>query len=382
LTNPSPLRPRHVHRIEGLQICRAIAVLLVGWLHVDQATRAAQAAVTLNVVRAGNIGMFGVDIFFVISGFILGSTALRAASGEPRVEAYDFIARRILRIFPIYWIVILFPLFRELHQHRLTGLTFLDYWLLLPGFSYPETQLIIGLAWTLIFEMVFYYVMAIFMRFTLRHAVRNTIAALIVLVAVGVIVDIRRPILNILMNPILLEFVFGGFAALAFQKLGRRRAAGIVTLIAGLIIIGTVMIHTTYNVALEQNVLAGHNILPRVGTWGIGAWLLVSGVVFWGPHVKSKLGKVLVALGNGSYSIYLTSAISIELITRIMGKASTKSVIEGPIQLRELVAVMCLVMIGMLFYWMIERPLGKRLNATYSLIKQRANGPLRQIVEV
>jgi exopolysaccharide production protein ExoZ len=382
LTTLSPLRPRHANQIEGLQICRAIAVLLVGWLHVDQVTRPLQAF-TLNVVRAGNVGMFGVDIFFVISGFILGSTALRAASGMPRVEAYDFIARRILRIFPIYWIVILFPLFRELRLHKLTGLKFLDYWLLLPGFSYPRTQLIIGLAWTLIFEMVFYCVMAIFMRFTLRYAVRNTIAALVVLVAAGVIVDIRRPMLNILMNPILLEFVLGGLSALAFQRFGQRRAAGIGILIAGLTTIGAVTIHTTYNVALEQNVLAGLGILPRVGTWGIGAWLLVSGVVFWGPQVRSRAGKVLVAVGNGSYSIYLTSAISIELITRIMWKVSTKPVTEGAILLREAVAVLCLVMIGMVFYWLVERPVGKRLNATYSSIfRQRGSRPLRQIVEV
>jgi exopolysaccharide production protein ExoZ len=371
-----------MHRIDGLQICRAIAVLLVGWLHIDQVSRPLEA-VTLNVTRACNVGMFGVDIFFVISGFILGSTALRAASGEPRVEAYDFIARRILRIFPIYWIVILFPLFRELRVHKLTGWKFLDYWFLLPGFSYPGTQLIIGLAWTLIFEMVFYSVMTIFMRFTLRHAARNTIAALVVLVAAGVIVDIRRPLLNILMNPILLEFVLGGLSALAFERFGQRRTAGIGILIAGLIVIGAVTIHTTYNVALEQNVLAGLGILPRVATWGIGAWLLVSGVVFWGPQVRSRLGKVLVAVGNGSYSIYLTSVISIELINRVMSKVSTRSVTEGSILLREVVAVVCLIVIGMLFYWLIERPLGKRLNAIYSLIfKQRVSRPLRQIVEV
>jgi exopolysaccharide production protein ExoZ len=370
-----------MHRIDGLQICRAIAVLLVGWLHIDQVSRPLQA-VTSNVMRAGNVGMFGVDIFFVISGFILGSTALRAASGEPRVEASDFIARRILRIFPIYWIVILFPLFRELRQHRLTGLKFLDYWFLLPGFSYPKTHLIIGLAWTLIFEMAFYYVMAIFMRFTLRHAVRNTIASLIVLVTVGMSLDIRRPLLNILMNPILLEFVLGGLSALAFQRFGRRRIVGIVTLIAGLIVIGTVTIYTTYNVALEQNVLAGIGILPRVGTWGIGAWLLVSGVVFWGPEVRSRPGKILVAVGNGSYSIYLTSVISIELISRIILKASAKSVTGGAIAVREVIAIVCLVTVGMLFYWVVERPLGKRLNAAYRLIfKQRGSHPLRQTVE-
>jgi exopolysaccharide production protein ExoZ len=320
----------------------------------------------------GNLGMFGVDIFFVISGFILGSTALRAAQGDPRVEAYDFMARRILRIFPIYWIVILFPLFRKIRLHDLTGFQFLDYWFLLPGVSSLEPQLILGLAWTLIFELVFYSVMALFMRFNLRHAVRNTIVALLILVVAGEIFGIRRPVLIIAWNPILLEFVLGVVTAIAFQKLGRHQAAGVGILAGGLIATGVLAVRTTYNVALAQNVLTGHGVSPRVATWGIAAWLLVSGVVFWGPQVKSGLGKVLVAIGDGSYSIYLTSAVSVEMIARLLAHVPPEQVTEGSILLREVVSVSAVSIAGMIFYWLIERPLGKRLHDGYrSMLKLR-----------
>jgi exopolysaccharide production protein ExoZ len=386
LTNLVFPKHRQLRQIEGLQVWRAIAVLLVAWLHIDQVVRLDQVVhlsqtATVNLVRACNLGMFGVDIFFVISGFILGSTALRAATGEPRAESIDFIARRILRIFPIYWIVILFPLFRSFRLHKLTGYNFLDYWFLLPGISYPETQLIIGIGWTLIFEMVFYYVMTIFMRLSLRHAVRNAMAALILLVATGIIVDIRRPVLIILMNPILLEFVLGNLTALAFNTFGKHRTAGIGILVGGVIVTCVLTYRITYDAAIEHDILLGVNALSRVATWGIAAWLLVSGVVFWGPQVRSRVGKTLVTLGNGSYSIYLTSAVSIEMVIRFMARMPMAPAIRGYVLLQDGIDLILVVLIGMVFHWMIERPLGKQLNGAYSsLVKRRSARAFHKVV--
>ena len=353
------------HQIEGLQIWRAIAVLLVATLHLTQTMGGSGS---LAMVRFGNLGMFGVDIFFVISGFILGLTALRAASGDPRFESLHFIARRMLRILPIYWIVILFPLTRWLRSGEVSGLTFLDFWFLLPGLSYPRVHLIIGLAWTLIFEMFFYYVLTVFLRITIRDAVRNTIAALVLLVVAGQFLGIRRSGVVIVMNPILLEFVMGNITALGFQRFGRQLKAGVAMLVAGVIAAGLVTFYTTTNVALEQNVLLGADMLPRVGTWGVAAWLLVSGVVFWGPQVRSRLGKILVAVGNGSYSIYLTSAMSTEMISRLIAWLPIGFLRSGPLVLREGIALVFVVLTGMVCFWFVETPLLRWLNGRYKLI--------------
>jgi exopolysaccharide production protein ExoZ len=352
------------HQIEGLQIWRAIAVILVATLHLTQTMGGSGS---LAMVRFGNLGMFGVDIFFVISGFILGLTALRAASGDPRFESLHFIARRMLRILPIYWIVILFPLTRWLRSGEVSGLTFLDFWLLLPGLSYPRVHLIIGLAWTLIFEMFFYYVLTVFLRITIRDAVRNTIAALVLLVVAGQFLGIRRSGVVIVMNPILLEFVMGNITALGFQRFGRQLKAGVAMLVAGVIAAGLVTFYTTTNVALEQNVLLGAGMLPRVGTWGVAAWLLVSGVVFWGPQVRSRLGKILVAVGNGSYSIYLTSAMSTEMISRLIAWIPIGFLRSGPLVWREGIALVFVILTGMMCFWFVETPLLRWLNGRYKL---------------
>jgi len=367
------------HQIEGLQIWRAIAVILVTAGHVAQI---GGVSANLAMVRFGNLSMFGVDVFFVISGFILGLTALRAASGDPRFESLHFLARRILRIFPLYWIVILFPLTRWLRWHGFSGFTLLDFWFLLPGLSYPQANLVIGLAWTLIFEMVFYYVMTVFLRITIRHAVRNTIAALVLLVVAGRIVGIARPVFVIVMNPILLEFVMGNLTALGLQRFGRNRRAGIVMLVAGVVATGLVSFYVTKNDALEQSVLQGLDMIPRVRTWGVAAWLLVSGVVFWGPQVRSRLGRALVAVGNGSYSIYLTSAVSTEMISRLIARIPIEGLRNGPFPLRAGTVFVFVIVTGMVCFWFVETPLLKWLNGRYTSISRRRVVPTTPVVGV
>jgi exopolysaccharide production protein ExoZ len=362
---PSTVQLLKTHQIEGLQIWRAIAVVLVAALHVRQLMG---GSYTVDAIRFGNLGMFGVDIFFVISGFILGRAALRAESGEPRFESLNFIARRLLRIFPLYWIVILFPVLRWFRTNGVSGFSFADSWFLLPALSYPRIHLIIGVAWTLIFEMVFYYVITVFLRITIRHAVRNTVAALVLLVAAGRFLGVARPGIVIVMNPILLEFVMGNISALGLQRFGRQRRAGIAMLVAGVIAVGLLTFFVTTNVAVEQNVLGGVDLLSRVGTWGVAAWLLVSGVVFWGPPVRSRLGKLLVEVGNGSYSIYLTSAITTEMIARLMSWLPVEFLRSGPVLLREGIALVCVILCGMVCYWLVEKPLLRWLNSRYSSI--------------
>jgi exopolysaccharide production protein ExoZ len=264
------------------------------------------------------LGCSALTSFLSSADLILGLTALRVESGDPGFESLNFIARRILRIFPLYWIVILFPLTRWLRSNDLFGFSFADSWFLLPCLAYPRIRLITGQAWTLIFEMIFYYVMTVFLRLSIRYAVRNTIVALVLLVVAGQFVGFSRPGLLIVMNPILLEFVMGAITALAFHRFGRVRMAGFTMLVAGVLAVGLLTFYVRTNVALLQNVLRGVNLLPRVVSWGIAAWMLVSGVVFWGPHVRSRLSKLLVEVGNGSYSIYLTSAIATEIISRLM----------------------------------------------------------------
>src|SRR5260370_34447874 len=101
--------PSNTGQIDGLQILRAVAVLLVAWLH------AGQILGDWRVVELPHFAAFGIDIFFVISGFIMSSILLRTRRAPGVHAAWAFMKRRLIRIFPIYCLFAILNSIRLLH---------------------------------------------------------------------------------------------------------------------------------------------------------------------------------------------------------------------------------------------------------------------------
>jgi len=98
-TTTTAAEPRHLPILDGL---RGIAVLLVLW---DHAPRALFPEWLREVGRLRNTGNFGVDLFFVLSGFLI--TRILLAGREAGVPVRYFLLRRACRIFPIYYLLLL-----------------------------------------------------------------------------------------------------------------------------------------------------------------------------------------------------------------------------------------------------------------------------------
>jgi peptidoglycan/LPS O-acetylase OafA/YrhL len=89
--------------LPGLDGVRGLAILMVMVTHfVGKATT--QTPVQRLVVKAAGYGQLGVDLFFVLSGFLITGLLLRA-KGQPNYFR-NFYARRTLRIFPLYYAVL------------------------------------------------------------------------------------------------------------------------------------------------------------------------------------------------------------------------------------------------------------------------------------
>src|SRR5215468_1189723 len=96
-------RVRLTGHLAGLDGVRGLAILMVVANHlVGDATPLTYAQHL--VVKTARYGMIGVDLFFVLSGFLITGLLLEA-KGEPRYFA-NFYARRTLRIFPLYYAVL------------------------------------------------------------------------------------------------------------------------------------------------------------------------------------------------------------------------------------------------------------------------------------
>src|SRR5262249_46750691 len=189
----------------SIQALRAIAALLVLWGH---AINAVNLEVTADFPPL--YGPFGVDLFFVISGFVMVYSSERLF-GEPRASI-KFFARRLARVVPLYW-----------------AATATLVWFVVP---YASTKAVLGslffaphipseapllfVGWILIFEMFFYTIFAIALLTKRRIAVvASTSVALISFVALGPgsAAGNWAPPTSIsiasLSDPISLEFVFG-----------------------------------------------------------------------------------------------------------------------------------------------------------------------------
>ena len=151
------------NRIKELDGLRGLAVALVMALHIfKRASYFTEHPVLLAISNLTNVGWVGVDIFFTLSGFLITSILLKAKT-EPHYFK-NFYMRRVLRIFPLYYVAIaLVLLFAPKVEPEFTGqlnialpimLIYQQNWAMLFK-DFHMTQYL-GITWSLAIEEQFY----------------------------------------------------------------------------------------------------------------------------------------------------------------------------------------------------------------------------------
>jgi exopolysaccharide production protein ExoZ len=366
LPMPSPVR-----QIDGLQILRFVAVLLVIWLHGSE-------EISMDGGRSmPNLGVFGIDIFFVISGFIISTVAARSSRPAGPGAAWSFLLRRLIRIFPLYWIVFAADAVRRFHSHPSGLRPYAANFFLLPFPAYPHDVLMTGISWTLVFELFFYAVLSMILLVTVRRSVYSIIVILASFILVGCFIDIRRAGLIVFCNPLLLEFLFGCVLALLYNRFGCNRRVGIGMVIAGCVAAISFQVFGPFSATGLQMVLLNALVFTRVFTWGLAAVLIVGGVIFWSPTTGGGWARSAVLLGNASYSTYLIAALDQEFAFRLMGMVThTRAYPSFAASLAaHLVLVGLSLGTGLLVYYAVERPVLRYLNGFYRSWTAARAGP-------
>ncbi|HZD90788.1 MAG TPA: acyltransferase [Pseudolabrys sp.] len=140
--------PGDRHRILGIEVCRGVAAILVILYHVSRHVDSAYKAPLLKSVL--QFGHAGVDLFFVISGFIILYVHYDDVGNPKQLARY--IRRRLTRIFPTYWVALALTIAMMFHHGVFTAADLFWSAFLLPS----DRPLILGIAWTLRFEILFY----------------------------------------------------------------------------------------------------------------------------------------------------------------------------------------------------------------------------------
>src|SRR5260370_42714369 len=184
--------------IWSLQILRFIAALMVVYAHAASIALAATGSIGIIQHDLAVIGVAGVDIFFVLSGVVIAKTA-------PGMTSTQFAWRRIRRILPIY-LVACVPLLIAT-----TGLGWRDVvsTLLLWPATDVMTAPVLPVAWTLSFEMLFYFSAALILHD------RRWLYALGCLYGMALALRPLSPVFQFLGNPLAVEFLIGVVLAYA-----------------------------------------------------------------------------------------------------------------------------------------------------------------------
>lgn len=310
--------------ISNLQSLRAFAAISVVFFHIIGAAKSYNIPTSL-LSMFSKWGAYGVDIFFVISGFIMLYTQIKN-----KRSFLDFYRSRLIRIVPAYWFLTTVVIFifialphilRELiitPKSALSSYFFISQFL---GLEFP----IVYVGWTLEWEMLFYVIFGIGLLFnSWRYAYTFIFVALTIAAFV-------------LSNPIVLEFLAGMLIAYFYNKDLLNKKIGGVSLAIGLSMLLLSMVPTS--------ILSDLN---RVIKWGIPSFFIVLGAV----SSKQISMKPLTSLGNASYSIYLVQIISIPLFYKVI--TTMKFSING-----DIASLLCLifsVIAGVAMYTTVERP--------------------------
>lgn len=239
-------------------------------------------------------GTRGVDIFFVISGFVMiySSQKLFALPGGWKI----FAEHRIVRIVPLYWLVttlkvliVLFTAGFALHT-VLSPVTAACSYLFLPARDLDgKIEPLVGVGWTLTFEMLFYFLFsfALFLRTNVYKFIGVTLGIL----SIGAF--FRQPSwfpIAFYLNSIVLEFFFGMLIAKACLNgvyLSKRLALPLLAF--GFLLL--LLPPTDWN-------------LPKALISGLPASLIIWSAASLGS-LETSIPRLVLYLGNASYSTYL-----------------------------------------------------------------------------
>lgn len=273
-------------RLHGIQILRGLAALLVALFHISSNYQE-----IFGTSYLGNVFYFGdaaVDIFFVLSGFIIYVSSKKLI-GSGKLSVY--LKKRLVRIYPVYWISISYLIAYRLFLDESFSL---DFWGYVKTFTlYPGHFMFNGVSWSLSYEMFFYLLFALLILSPFFQVILYFVLAGSLLNYFGFMAQ-DSFLLQFIFSPHHIQFALGvGFAwFLPKIRLLQPQHAGL------LAFVGLALLFIWGNIFPVK-----HSF--DVFFYGIISVVLIYALCGLEPWLKGRLVAPWIALGNASYSLYL-----------------------------------------------------------------------------
>jgi exopolysaccharide production protein ExoZ len=329
-------------KLAGIQALRGIAALAVILYHV--ARHMDQVTALPLVMRVFQPGHAGVDLFFVLSGFIILHVH-RTDMGRPdRLRHYA--RQRFQRLMPIYWIALALTAFAMLAAGNAVSLDHL-LWsaTLLPTAREP----LLGIAWTLQHELLFYLAFAfLIVSRRLGFALLALWMGWVALAGPGLVAGAVPARITSLYN---LEFLLG-MAAAALLAHGRIAAPRVMTGAGAVLLLVTCL-------SESLGLLDGYGAAARLA-YGLPSALLIAGLAAWEQARGMAVPAFLRILGEASYSLYLFQFLGIAVAWQIWQRSGLDAAAMPLLCFLVLAAAASAA--GLAMSMLVEQPLLARLR--------------------
>lgn len=325
-------------RYQNIELLRFIAALAVVYFHAVGTLRAV-AFPEIGPNPLTELGAAGVDIFFVISGFVI-FLSLTRKNRTP----IEFARDRLIRLVPAYWILTVshIVILASVAILRGTEVPFDFSWTIQSLFfvSQPlgNNLPLISQGWSLEIEMLFYLLVAV--GLIIKNPIANIVfpaVALVSLVGFGLLPDLA------------LEFIFGGLLGYLYTRIKFPAPIAIGAGVLGIVL-------------FVAPVGLGALDAPRWVTWGIPSML----VVFSAINLPQLNWKILPTLGAASYPVYLLHMMVINIVSPVISIfGSSTAMFFGAL-------ASCLILsqfLGIVFDKLVDKPISR-------FLKSRINKPI------
>lgn len=344
------ITPANNGKFNLIEIGRAVAAILVVFHHAGSIM--SQPRFYGDEPFSGHFENFnvGVDFFFVLSGFII--TWIHRGDIGQAGRVGNFARKRFLRIYPPYWIiliflVVLYQIFPSagVDSQRDPLNIFLSVFLL------PYTaQPVLGVAWTLTHEIFFYALFAVVIMGGQRLLWLFPVWALAIIAwnlgpagidPTGEYARAHFP-LSFVLSAFNLEFLMGVAAAEILRL--RRIPFPMLFLVTGVVSFLGLMLFAT---EIQHHALYGRM------AFAIPSVLFVLGAVEIERKRSLPIYRVLALLGAASYAIYLIHPVGlsflIQAFTRILGK-------DHNLEIISLALAVLATVVGVIYHIFVEKP--------------------------
>ncbi len=348
--------------IINIQFLRFFAAMMVVIYHASDQIKAVLGSIPELLYRFSDLGFAGVDMFFVISGFIMVHTLQQARSLSLSIR---FLKRRFSRIYSGYWpfFLIAYWVLSWTHANHFAESNLLLSFLLLPQ---SQHGMLLVISWTLVYELYFYLLFSIIALLQWNTQKYVYVVLLIFIISGNLYREIimgsyspdaflkQTMFFHFFSSPVIAEFFAGALVACWVNS--RNISYPWLFLLSGLIgFIAADYINVNY---FSGNIEWGYYTNWRVLLFGGSSILTVIGLVVLEKQSKQLPEKLSRLLGSISYSIYLSHLLILALIQKLLSVYIHDA---GPLFIYTTYGVSIVLIVGYSYmhYRVIEFPLNK-----------------------